>query len=532
MCYKFIIFKNKVKEMRKGKKTSTAISIVFILMFVSVMILTAKSAYGNFDLFLSSLDTNGIPICTDGNPKVTGDYDRGRETRICTDMEGGAYIVWSDERFGSGNETIYVQRVNASGGVQWKKDGIALCNSTHSQTLPIICSDLMEGVIIAWREWRDGYLHIIAQRINSFGNILWNSDGVLISNANNNKYHHEICSDGYGGAIITWASGSVRVQRINSTGQLKWTNKGIYICNGGSYPKICADGDGGAVIAWEDFRNEEISGIDIYAQKVNSTGDAQWANNGVEMCGWATHELDHKICSDGKGGAVVAYRDYLPNSHEHVRIQGINSSGIVKWGIYGIGISNNSDRYPWLDICSDDSSGSYITWNDNNKNAICVQHANSTGHVQWIDGGVAVSKKPGASRIFQDGFGGVIVTWYQIEVVWNDRDIYAQRLDVNGDINWETNGTKICTADEIQVCPELCNDGSGGAIIVWNDFRTDLDLYAQRINSTGDVLWFITREDPKGGGIPLELIIVISSIVGGGILVAVVVVVLVRRKRK
>lgn len=59
---------------------------------------------------------------------------------------------------------------------------------------------------------------------------------------------------------------------------------------------------------------------------------------------------------------------------------------------------------------------------------------------------------------------------------------------------WSTDPTvnnPICTASGDQYFCQIVSDQSGGAIIVWEDFRNgnNYDIYAQRISSTGVVLW-------------------------------------------
>jgi len=71
--------------------------------------------------------------------------------------------------------------------------------------------------------------------------------------------------------------------------------------------------------------------------------------------------------------------------------------------------------------------------------------------------------------------------------IW-DADIYAQKVDINGVVQWQLNGTEISVADEYQYNPQICTDGAGGAIINWIDQRNST-CNAQRINSTGDSQW-------------------------------------------
>jgi hypothetical protein len=88
-----------------------------------------------------------------------------------------------------------------------------------------------------------------------------------------------------------------------------------------------------------------------------------------------------------------------------------------------------------------------------------------------------------------DGAGGVIVTWL------DDRsggpDIYAQRVSVAGAPQWPVDGVALCTANRDQLGPTIVSDGAGGAIVVWQDYRsgTDYDIYAQKISAAGTVQW-------------------------------------------
>jgi len=90
-----------------------------------------------------------------------------------------------------------------------------------------------------------------------------------------------------------------------------------------------------------------------------------------------------------------------------------------------------------------------------------------------------------------EGSGGVIVAWSDSRSGDLSPDIYAQRVLANGSLDpgWPTGGAAICTASSSQTTPVLVADGSGGAIVVWRDFRTSvtngLDIYAHHIRADG-----------------------------------------------
>ena len=90
-----------------------------------------------------------------------------------------------------------------------------------------------------------------------------------------------------------------------------------------------------------------------------------------------------------------------------------------------------------------------------------------------------------------DGSGGAIITWEDIRnLSTTTTDIYAQRVNSTGSTLWTLNGVSICTAGNNQSYPTIESDGSSGAIITWDDYRNgNYDIYAQRVNNTGSTLW-------------------------------------------
>lgn len=146
-------------------------------------------------------------------------------------------------------------------------------------------------------------------------------------------------------------------------------------------------------------------------------------------------------------------------------------------------------------LISDGAGGAIIGWSDFRNgpiSSIYAQRVESTGMVKWTPNGVAVSTGDGYyPRLVSDGSGGAIITWQDERSGATSDDIYAQRIDANGSVLWTVDGVAICTAAAEQDNPQLISDGAGGAIITWEDYRggSNADIYAQRISSTGSVQW-------------------------------------------
>jgi hypothetical protein len=99
-------------------------------------------------------------------------------------------------------------------------------------------------------------------------------------------------------------------------------------------------------------------------------------------------------------------------------------------------------------------------------------------------------------------------------IAWSDtrdsatsgRDIYVQKLGPDGAPLWGANGLPTCTAARTQSLPVITADGSGGAVVVWLDMRSNTNaIYGQRISADGAMQWaqdgvfvgFVFSEQPR-----------------------------------
>jgi hypothetical protein len=112
---------------------------------------------------------------------------------------------------------------------------------------------------------------------------------------------------------------------------------------------------------------------------------------------------------------------------------------------------------------------------------------------QWQANGIAVADVTDDEmncRMVSDGAGGVIVVWRDHYAYSDNPDIYAQRIDADGNLLWSGYGCAVCTASGGQYEPRIVSDGAGGAIIAWCDFRyTTGHIRAQRVDAAGNCLW-------------------------------------------
>ncbi|TFG16906.1 MAG: hypothetical protein EU533_08655, partial [Promethearchaeota archaeon] len=515
-------------------KKTILISIfsIFLLMilpaFNSTVIINVEDSEVQINSSLSTSGTEKIYWQDNGTVIVNKEDNYEWGYKLCSDGKGGAIIAWYDDREILPNTNIYAQRIDSNGIKLWGKNGMVICNNTGRQgdpNLPTeeldICSDGNGGAIIVWRDQRrdegvfDG--DIYAQRVDLNGNTLWTDNGTVICNSTGEQRYPKLCSDGNNGAIITWqhtrttGDEDIHAQYINSTGVKQWgainDYNGTVICNINTgdqeFPRICSDGKKGAIITWRDKRNTE-SYFNIYAQRINWTGLTDWIDNGTVICnekndqgGGATgsNPPEFSICSDENGGAVITWRDEregTADNYASIYTQKINSTGNTKWAKNGTVICNitqSEQRFP--QICSDNNGGAIITWESLGEMdyEIYAQRINSNGDSQWIKNGTIICNEKSGQRYPQiciDGKGGAIITWDDFRNAPTSYDIYAQLINSNGQTQWNRNGTLLCNYGTLeQTAPQICTDLNGGAIIIWRDNREDAsgDVYAQRIGT-------------------------------------------------
>ncbi|GAG76440.1 unnamed protein product, partial [marine sediment metagenome] len=280
---------------------------------------------------------------------------------------------------------------------------------------------------------------IYVQRIHAAGYPVWTTNGVLIGSGSDHQKNPQLCSDDNKGAIITWWDDDIFAQRINAMGEIQWTPNGVSICTAASrqsFPQICSDGNGGAIIAWQDKRTGYY---DIYAQRINSSGDPQWTANGTAICTASDYQRYVDICSDMNGGAIIAWQDESVFGNYDIYIQRINSTGNFQWTLNGIAVCNVNGNQQDVKVCSDGTGGTFVTWIDN-RSALTPQ-------------------------------------------------IYIQRIDASGTPHAIVNGTQLSDPNSHKDCSnhQICSNAAGTAVVVWESWveEWNQNIYAAAIDSSG-----------------------------------------------
>ena len=267
----------------------------------------------------------------------------------------------------------------------------------------------------------------------------------------------------------------------------QWQDDGVAVCTEGSYQmysKACSDGAGGAIIAWVDYRGG--GNTHIYAQRIDSFGRPLWTANGIPVVTYDSYQYNPQIVSDGQGGAIVVWDDQRAAARPYAERLGPDGNRL--WDASGIALSSSAYGNNATVIAADGHGGLLATWYEfqTSVNKAYAQRVSAAGALLWGSGATAVCSSAGsqiAPWIDTDGSYGAFVAWHDNRT--GNYDIYLNRIKANGTVVWST-GIAVCTATSTQSNPRLVYNGSGSAVVAWADNRAGYaDVYASRIDTFG-----------------------------------------------
>lgn len=391
-----------------------------------------------------------------------------------SDGAGGAFITWIKYLTDSTSD-IYVQQFNSSGAKLFGANGIKLNPSNNHYFSSAKLSVNATGFIVCWTDELDSYnsniplyAQVFVQRFNSTGVAQWVAGGVPVSTFNSLRAFPDMINDGSNGVFISF------VDTRNST----------------------LDIDG-------NFNN-----IDIYAQHISSSGSRLWGatdaivttatNNQIAIFG--INYFNHMI-SDNAGGFILLFEDYrnINNNPGSVYAQRVNSTGNRLWTNEGLAVADASLFYK-ENIClaSDGANGVVVSWretdNTSSTGALYAQQISGSGNIIWDAGGKLISDANTAglyaSFMETDGAGNFIFNWTATDTINFFIVIKGQKIDPAGQKLWQAGGVDICAnPDASPFNPFMVRSNANTMITAWSDYRNSntsgTDIYSAKIGVNG-----------------------------------------------
>jgi len=361
------------------------------------------------------------------------------------------------------------------------------------------------GVVFVWSDTRTGIRDVWAQKLDAEGNKVWTDDGLLVNGEFSRQEDPVVIESGNGDVIIAWVdfrnedAGDIYAQKISSDGVLQWDPAGVPLCLHEEIQislNIVPDENGGAYVIWLDSRN--VAGTDIYGTHIDTNGNivSGWDVDGNPIANETGIQNQHTFWEDGSNGAIVAWHDTRDPDDADIYVQRIASNGNLLWDENGSLLTGATGPQEKPKITPDGTGNFIFSWRDMGIDSfgdIMAQRVDLDGNLLWTNevevyAGDGIQRN---ARVTKASDNGAIIVWEdgRNEINENFKDLYAQKLDVNGNLQWNASSVEVVQAMNDQLNPRLSGDDSGGAWITWEDGRVNNhpyeDIYIQHVNSSG-----------------------------------------------
>ncbi|MEO5616997.1 MAG: hypothetical protein ABIS67_04445, partial [Candidatus Eisenbacteria bacterium] len=398
---------------------------------------------------------------------------------------------------------------------QWMPNGVSLSGGI-SGDVPSVAPDGIGGAFVAWRNNRnDG--DVLFQHITAAGLIApgWPPAGLPLAVLPGPQYNSDVIPDGSGGALVVWQDlvpdpvngADAVVQRIQPDGSFApgWPAAGVRILAPGrqEFPQIAPDGAGGVYVVWWDDRNYVTHRYDVYAQHLLGDGTVApgWPEGGLAIAAQTSNVGSPSVVADGLGSAVFAWADDRNN------LGGVGdtyASRVLADGSLAPGWIAGGNRIaqsrPDRGLATDGVGGFYL-WTTTAGELFgfdgqyYVQRIAPDGLTAsgWPEGGLLVCDVPfirSGLDVQEDGLGGVLASWYDYRPPYDftGGEIFALRVLPGGVLapGWTANGTLVSDPNNAayESGPHLAGDGGGGAYIVWDQ---NYPSAVQHVTASGQI---------------------------------------------
>lgn len=207
-----------------------------------------------------------------------------------------------------------------------------------------------------------------------------------------------------------------------------------------------------------------------------------------------------RVTGDGTGGAIAVYEVRKGSNQRAFYAQKIGSEGNTLWGEKGVLVGSGyktSDSFFDLHIISDGSGGAIITWwayPSRQPQAPLVHYVtkvDSEGSMLWQ------KEIRDVDHMISDGAGGAIIA---TDYSYFENTLFVIKVDSEGNFPWGEDGVSIYCEEYQCHSFQVASDGSGGAIVIWQERLAEPGLephrpeiteriFAQRVNSEGSPSW-------------------------------------------
>jgi hypothetical protein len=418
------------------------------------------------------------------SPQLMG---TGIHAQVAATSDGGVYIAWLTD----GNYHVYIQRLDAAGEAQFEESGMLVSNQPNASWFAVYHMNLAvdddDNAIISTLDTRTGLWQVYAYKIAPDGSMIWGEDGLVLSASGVESISPRLTVLPDNSVVVTWTHNwnAVSFQRVSSDGELLWGD-GILIEDDDEdatlispQPIVTAEGD--VLIQWirQSGPYPWAPDSELYLQKYDYDGNPLWSEPTIAVgpVQFPNGNWLQESVAETSGGSFSAWTDFSGSGgNQNAVAQHITGDGELSWS-GGVDLSTNTSNFrisPRLTV-AEETQELMAVWGEANgtqsQHGVYAQRLDSNGNRLWGSYGTAVVGM-NSDYVYLDlsvaGFDEELITAYIQQYDYTDSDIYATRLDADGNSVW-LGGSATVTNSGNPKSDMMIGNGPGCLFIVWTE---------------------------------------------------------------
>lgn len=430
------------------------------------------------------------------NNQIAEDVKNPKDIVTSENPDGGVFVVWQDKIDGSRSE-IYYQHIDLNGKVSFRADGKRVSNRVFAKEKPVVSNAVNHSTVIIWKEYnRDRKGELYAQRVDKSGFLIWGESGKKAIETNGEIIEYSVATDPDGTSYLLYIekipagkySFRLRLQKMTAIGENEFPLSGEAIdssSNQMSIPTVLATIKQEAYMLWAEYAERKNK---IFVKKLLRDNSLDWDEKALELSGNKTRVLSYKAILLNSELVYAVWQ--TQEKEKNIFHQIFSERGGLLWDANGKQMTKmKGNNYNPQTILASDSTiiTSWINENQSDRN-IFVQKFWLKGKERWETGGVSYMRLNGdqfGQNLVADNQGGVIIAWFDSRQPKKKPDLYAQRINKRGELVWPRDGIPIAVNENSEKSYlSICRDQNDGVIAVFKEKRgRGAGLYSQRIFS-------------------------------------------------
>jgi hypothetical protein len=414
----------------------------------------------------TQLGDNGMVVSNNANASWIAVF----HLNLAVDSEDNAIITTVDQRTG-GQWEVYAYKIAPDGSMLWGDDGVALTAASTSNMSPRSTVLPDNSVVVTWTHNDNTVLFQRISTAGALlwgtGILIVDNNANLLSPQPIVTGEGDVLIQWIRQTGPFWAANSeLYLQKYDYDGIAQWSNPivaaGPVVFPMGNWSQqSAADADSGSFSAWTEMSGSVQSAV---VQHINGDGALSWTG-GVDLSTNSSNFRMSPMLTVGEETQelMAVWREANGSqSQRGVYAQRLDSSGNRLWGNNGTAVVALNSNYDYLDLSvagfGDDLIAAYIEQSVNTNGDIYAVRLDASGNDFWDSGTVTVtnSSSPKSDMMIDKGPGCLFIAWTE------NASVYIHCLREDGTLGAPDAGGVLLVPSEyptIQAAIDSANDG-------------------------------------------------------------------------